>query len=169
VAKSKTLVPVGDITRSILVLRGQRVLLDEDLAALYGVVTGALIQAVKHNIARFPMDFVFQLTATEWTALRSQTVISKPSRGGRRFAPMRSLSKASPCSPRFSVANAPSPPSFLPFANSWTHLPKRPASASPPISRPKGSHCHHRGEQFFKVANCGQSYFVADWGSLSGP
>jgi hypothetical protein len=62
-AKSKTLVPVEDITRSILVLHGHKVLLDEDLAALYGVVTGALIQAVKRNIARFPMDFVFQLTA----------------------------------------------------------------------------------------------------------
>jgi hypothetical protein len=62
-------------------------LLDADLAALYGVVTGALIQAVKRNIARFPIDFMFQLTAAEWTALRSQTVISKSGRGGRRFAP----------------------------------------------------------------------------------
>jgi hypothetical protein len=86
-AKSKTSVPVEDITRSILVLRGHKALLDEGLAALYGVVTGALIQAVKRNIARFPTDFMFQLTAAEWTALRSQTVISKPGRGGRRFAP----------------------------------------------------------------------------------
>ncbi len=86
-AKSKTSVPVQDITRSILVLRGHKILLDEDLAALYGVVTGALIQAVKRNIARFPVDFMFQLNAVEWTALRSQTVISKPGRGGRRFAP----------------------------------------------------------------------------------
>lgn len=86
-AKSKTAVPVEDITRSVLVLRGHRVLLDEDLATLYGVVTGALIQAVKRNISRFPTDFMFQLTPTEWTALRSQTVISKPGRGGRRFAP----------------------------------------------------------------------------------
>jgi hypothetical protein len=86
-AKSKTAVPAEDITRSILILRGHKVLLDEDLAALYGVVTGALIQAVKRNIARFPTDFMFQLTAAEWTALRSQTVISKPGRGGRRFAP----------------------------------------------------------------------------------
>jgi hypothetical protein len=63
------------------------VLLDEDLAKLYGVVTGALIQAVKRNIGRFPADFMFQLTTAEWTALKSQTVISKPGRGGRRFAP----------------------------------------------------------------------------------
>ena len=62
-------------------------LLDEDLAKLYGVVTGALIQAVKRNIGRFPADFMFQLTTAEWTALKSQTVISKPGRGGRRFAP----------------------------------------------------------------------------------
>jgi hypothetical protein len=86
-AKPKTSVPAEDITRSIRILRGHKVLLDEDLSALYGVATGALIQAVKRNIARFPIDFMFQLTATEWTALRSQTVISKPGRGGRRSAP----------------------------------------------------------------------------------
>jgi ORF6N domain len=86
-AKSKTAVLVGDITRAILVLRGHKILLDEDLAALYGVVTGVLVQAVKRNIARFPADFMFQLTAAEWTALRSQTVIAKPGRGGRRSAP----------------------------------------------------------------------------------
>ena len=86
-AKSKTAVLVGDITRAILVLRGHKILLDEDLAALYGVVTGVLVQAVKRNIARFPADFMFQLTAVEWTALRSQTVIAKPGRGGRRSAP----------------------------------------------------------------------------------
>lgn len=86
-AKSKNPVPVEDITRAILVLRSHKVLLDEDLAALYGVVTGALVQAVKRNITRFPTDFMFQLTAGEWTALRSQTVISKPGRGERRFAP----------------------------------------------------------------------------------
>lgn len=68
----KTSVPVEGITRSIRILRGHKILLDEDLAALYGVVTGALIQAVKRNIARFPIDFMFQLTAAEWTALRSQ-------------------------------------------------------------------------------------------------
>ena len=86
-AKPKTPVPIEDITRGIRILRGHKVLLDEDLATLYGVVTGALIQAVKRNIARFPMDFMFQLTVAEWTALKSQTVISKPGRGGRRFAP----------------------------------------------------------------------------------
>jgi ORF6N domain len=55
----------------ILVIRRQRVLLDEDLAALYGVETRVLLQAVKRNPERFPSDFMFELSAAEWTALRS--------------------------------------------------------------------------------------------------
>jgi hypothetical protein len=80
-------VPVDHITQSILVFRGHKVLLDEDLATLYGVTTSALVQAVKRNMGRFPEDFMFQLTAAEWTVLRSRIVISTPARGGRRFAP----------------------------------------------------------------------------------
>jgi hypothetical protein len=57
----------------ILVIRRQRVLLDEDLAALYGVETRKLLQAVKRNLERFPSDFMFELSATEWAALRSQS------------------------------------------------------------------------------------------------
>jgi hypothetical protein len=89
VAKSKRtgVVPIEHITESILVFRGHKVLLDEDLAELYGVTTSALVQAVKRNIARFPEDFMFQLTAAEWAVLRSRIVISTPARGGRRFAP----------------------------------------------------------------------------------
>lgn len=71
----------------ILVIRRQRVLLDEDLAALYGVETRSLLQAVRRNLVRFPPDFMFALSAAEWTALRSQSVTSKPGRGGRRYAP----------------------------------------------------------------------------------
>jgi hypothetical protein len=71
----------------ILVIRSQRVLIDEDLAALYGVETRSLLQAVKRNLERFPPDFMFELSAAEWTALRSQSVTSKPGRGGRRYAP----------------------------------------------------------------------------------
>jgi hypothetical protein len=71
----------------ILIIRRQRVLLDEDMAALYGVETRSLVQAVKRNLRRFPLDFVFELSAVEWAALRSQPVISKPGRGGRRYAP----------------------------------------------------------------------------------
>jgi ORF6N domain len=75
------------ISQSILILRGQKVLLDTDLAYMYGVETGVLIQAVKRKIARFPQDFMFRLDDAEWTALRSQFVISNAGRGGRRYAP----------------------------------------------------------------------------------
>ena len=68
----------------ILVLREQRVMLDADLAELYGVQTKVLVQAVKRNLARFPQDFMFQLSANEFAALRSQTVTSNTGRGGRR-------------------------------------------------------------------------------------
>lgn len=64
--------PVKHIAQSIRILRGQRLLLDANLAPLYGVPTGALVQAVKRNLERFPEDFMFQLTADEWAALRSQ-------------------------------------------------------------------------------------------------
>jgi ORF6N domain len=80
--------PEEHITQVILVFRGHKVLLDEDLAALYGVQTGALVQAVKRNSSRFPADFMFQLTAAEWTMLRSRIVIPTSSRGGRRCAPV---------------------------------------------------------------------------------
>lgn len=75
------------IAHSILIVRGQKVLLDADLAALYGVETKALLQAVKRNLERFPEDFMLQLTAVQWTALRSQIVTSNAGRGGRRYAP----------------------------------------------------------------------------------
>ena len=81
------LVPSERITHSILLLRGQKVLLDADLAELYGVETRVLVQAVKRNLERFPVDFMFQLDAEELAALRSQSVISNAGRGGRRYAP----------------------------------------------------------------------------------
>lgn len=75
----------------ILTLREQRVMLDADLADLYGVATKVLVQAVKRNLVRFPADFMFQLTAEEFGVLRSQSVTSNagnpPGRGGRRTAP----------------------------------------------------------------------------------
>jgi hypothetical protein len=73
---SKELVPASRIAQSIYLLRGQKVMLDFDLAALYGVATKALNQAVKRNRGRFPDDFMFQLTAEEISILRSQTVTS---------------------------------------------------------------------------------------------
>lgn len=75
------------IAQAILVFRGQKVLLDEDLAALYGVTTSTLVQAVKRNSGRLPQDFMFQLSATEWAILRSRIVISRSAHGGRRYAP----------------------------------------------------------------------------------
>ena len=79
--------PLVHIERRILVMRAQKTMLDTDLAALYGVTTSALVQAVKRNLDRFPDDFMFQLDAGEWEALRSQSVISNVGRGGRRYAP----------------------------------------------------------------------------------
>ncbi|MGD0800175.1 MAG: ORF6N domain-containing protein [Terracidiphilus sp.] len=84
---SKSALVPYSIENQIHLVRGQRVLLDTDLAALYEVEVRALIQAVKRNDKRFPPDFVFQLTAEENEALRSQIVISKSSRGGRRYSP----------------------------------------------------------------------------------
>jgi hypothetical protein len=86
-AKATAPVPVERITQSILILRGHKVLLDTDLAALYGVETKVLLQAVKRNLERFPEDFMLQLTTDEWSTLRSQFVTSNVSRGGRRYAP----------------------------------------------------------------------------------
>ncbi len=83
-ACSKTPAPVGDIAHSIIVLRGHKVLLDAGLAALYGVETKVLVQAVKRNAAGFPQDFMLQLTSPEWAALRSQFVTLKPGRGQHR-------------------------------------------------------------------------------------
>lgn len=109
-ARSKTLAPSADVTRSILVLRSHKVLLDEDLATLYGVETKVLIQAVKRNAARFPADFMFQLTAPEWAALRSQIVTSKtPVAAAVATRRTPSRSRAWPCSPRCCAATAPSP------------------------------------------------------------
>jgi hypothetical protein len=68
-------------------IRGQKVMLDADLAELYQVETRALIQAVKRNSDRFPEDFMFQLTDDEVNSLRSQFVTSNVGRGGRRYLP----------------------------------------------------------------------------------
>ena len=70
----------------IMRVRGQSVILDADLAMLYGVETRQLNQQMKRNQERFPKSFAFQLTQSEWERLRSQNVISK-GRGGRRYAP----------------------------------------------------------------------------------
>jgi hypothetical protein len=76
-----------DITALILVIRGKRVILDRDLAALYGVPTFRFNEAVKRNRNRFPEDFMFQLTRDEAASLTSQFAMSKSGRGGRRTLP----------------------------------------------------------------------------------
>lgn len=84
--KDTALMPVEHIARSILILRGQRVLLDNDLAVLYGIVTRRLNEQVRRNRDRFPADFIFELTAEEFTNLKSQFATS--SWGGRRKLPL---------------------------------------------------------------------------------
>jgi hypothetical protein len=79
-----SLVPMERIERAIIVVRGEKVLLDTDLAALYGVETGALNRAVKRNASRFPADFMFQLTPEEVEILKCQIGISSSDHGGRR-------------------------------------------------------------------------------------
>jgi hypothetical protein len=82
-----TLISARTIAARIVLARGHSVMLDADLAELYEVETKVLVQAVKRNAERFPEDFMFQLEAQEWEALRSQSVTSKAGRGGRRYAP----------------------------------------------------------------------------------
>ena len=83
---NKTLIPVERIERAILLIRGHKVLLDADLALLYGVETKALNRAVNRNKDRFPVDFMFRLTSEESQSLRFHFGASK-GRGGRRYLP----------------------------------------------------------------------------------
>jgi hypothetical protein len=85
-ATETTYAPIRRIEDLIFLIRGQRVMLDSDLAKIYGVTTGQLNQAVKRNAERFPGDFAFQLERQEFANLISQTVISS-SYGGRRTLP----------------------------------------------------------------------------------
>ncbi len=82
---TRSIIPSERIERAILLFRGQKVLLDVDLAELYRVATKVLVQSVKRNIDRFPADFMFQLTKDEFAILRSQIVTSRW--GGRRYPP----------------------------------------------------------------------------------
>lgn len=81
----EVLVPDERIMQLIRLVRGQKAILDADLALLYEVETRVLVQAVKRNIKRFPGDFMFQLSKEEFDNLRSQSVTS--SWGGRRYSP----------------------------------------------------------------------------------
>ena len=86
--KLGSVVPIDTIESRIFIIRSQRVMLDRDLAALYGVETKALKQAVRRNALRFPHDFMFVLTREEFDNWRSQFVTSNSDRMGLRHAPM---------------------------------------------------------------------------------
>lgn len=72
-----------NLAKLVFLVRGEKVLLDTDLASLYGVEARALNQSVARNRSRFPDDFMFQLTSEEWSALKSQTVTSSAAKGGK--------------------------------------------------------------------------------------
>lgn len=80
--------PIEKIEAMIYTIRGQRVMLDSDLAKLYGVEARVLNQAVRRNLRRFPLDFMFQLTGDEFRLLKSQTVTSKQGSGGKQKQPL---------------------------------------------------------------------------------
>ena len=85
--RSKSLVPIEQIDGMIHMIRGVRVMLDSDLAKIYGVPTFRFNEAIKRNRHRFPPDFKFELTRKEFDDLISQNAMSKPGRGGRRTLP----------------------------------------------------------------------------------
>lgn len=82
-----TIILAKKISSTILVLRNQKVILDADLAALYGVPVKRLNEQIKRNAQRFPADFLFRLTSSEHQSLRSQNATSNTGRGGRRYLP----------------------------------------------------------------------------------
>lgn len=81
-------IQIDQIKNMIYVVRGQRIMLDSDLAYLYDVETKVLNQAVKRNMKRFPEDFLFRLTKEEYSSLKSQIVTSKSGRGGKQKQPL---------------------------------------------------------------------------------
>lgn len=92
-ARTDSLLITTRIESKIFVVRGHRIILDQNLAVLYGVTTAALNQAVARNADRFPEDFAFRLTVSEAAALKSQIVISKGGRGGRRRSTPRAFTE----------------------------------------------------------------------------
>src|SRR5437867_3275841 len=95
---TRALIPLERIERAILLVRGQKVMLDWDLARLYQVTTKALNLAVRRNLARFPDDFMFQLTLEDAEPMRSQTVTTS-----KRNVPYPALKAAGGSSRRFVV------------------------------------------------------------------
>ncbi|MGH2568329.1 MAG: ORF6N domain-containing protein, partial [Bacteroidota bacterium] len=81
------LVPSERIEKLILLIRGKKVMLDSDLAPVYGVPTKRLKEQVRRNLKRFPPDFMFELSTEEFKSLRSHFATSKSARGGARYKP----------------------------------------------------------------------------------
>ncbi|MGI8838433.1 MAG: ORF6N domain-containing protein [Pyrinomonadaceae bacterium] len=86
--KALATIPIERIEQAIFLIRGERVMLDSDLAKLYGVTTARLNQQVRRNGERFPDDFMFELTKEEYESLMLQFATSKGGRGGRRKLPL---------------------------------------------------------------------------------
>lgn len=80
-------IPIESIVSRIFLIRGQKVMLDSDLASLFGVPTKRFNEQIKRNNTRFPPDFMFQLTQEEFDSLKSQIATSNTGRGGRRYLP----------------------------------------------------------------------------------
>jgi len=87
-ANKELMIPDELVLNKIYMIRGQKVMLDNDLANLYDIETKRLKEAVRRNIVRFPEDFMFELTSAEFESLRSQIATSKIGRGGTRYLPM---------------------------------------------------------------------------------
>lgn len=84
---SQAIIPIDSVEKQIHHIRGHRVILDADLATLYGVSTKRLKEQVRRNRSRFPSDFMFELSEAEFAALRSHFASSKVGRGGARYRP----------------------------------------------------------------------------------
>jgi len=87
VKETRSIIPENILVNKIYEIRGHKVMMDSDLAELYGVETKVLNQSIRRNPEKFPEDFMFQLTESEWESLRSQIVTSKIGRGGRTYLP----------------------------------------------------------------------------------
>ena len=105
-ARLQTVIPIERIASRIYLIRGEKVMLDSDLAELYGVETGALVRAMKRNARRFPEDFAFQLDPEEFENLKCQTGTSSQW-GGRRTRPYCFTEQGVACFPAFSAAIGP--------------------------------------------------------------
>jgi len=81
-------IPTDWIQKRIYLIRNQKVMIDSDLAELYGIETKILNKAVSRNVDRFPDDFMLHLTQEEWNSLRFHIGTSKTGRGGRRYSPL---------------------------------------------------------------------------------